>query len=76
MTDRLGGILLHPTSLPGMQGIGEIGKATNIWIDWLAEVGCSLADPSTWPNWLRGFAVPEFLLLCGQHIINRFGSIN
>ena len=42
MTNRLGGILLHPTSLPGMHGIGEIGKATNLWIDWLADAGCSL----------------------------------
>ena len=25
-----------------MHGIGEIGKAANIWIDWLAEAGCSL----------------------------------
>ena len=42
MADRLGGILLHPTSLPGMHGIGELGNAAHIWIDWLAEAGCSL----------------------------------
>ncbi len=39
---RSSGVLLHPTSLPGPYGIGELGPAAFAWIDWLAEAGCSL----------------------------------
>ncbi len=43
MTDRrAGGILLHPTSLPGRFGIGDLGPTAESWIDWLAEAGCRL----------------------------------
>jgi 4-alpha-glucanotransferase len=31
------GILLHPTSLPGPNGIGEIGSEALCFADWLAE---------------------------------------
>ncbi|MEB3329739.1 MAG: 4-alpha-glucanotransferase [Candidatus Sericytochromatia bacterium] len=34
---RLSGILLHPTSLPGGQGIGDLGSAAYAFVDWLAE---------------------------------------
>jgi 4-alpha-glucanotransferase len=34
---RSSGILLHPTSLPGHYGIGDLGKAAYRWIDWLAS---------------------------------------
>ncbi|MCK4724632.1 MAG: 4-alpha-glucanotransferase, partial [Anaerolineales bacterium] len=40
--DRSSGILLHPTSLPGPYGIGDIGPQAHDWIDFLAENGCSL----------------------------------
>jgi 4-alpha-glucanotransferase len=36
---RSGGILLHPTSLPGPNGIGEIGPEAFRFIDWLASAG-------------------------------------
>ncbi len=39
---RAGGVLLHPTSLPGPYGIGDLGPAAIRWIDWLARAGCSL----------------------------------
>lgn len=39
---RSSGILLHPTSLPGPYGIGDIGSQAMCWIDFLAEVGCGL----------------------------------
>lgn len=39
---RASGILLHPTSLPGPYGIGDIGPAALAWIDKLAQAGCSL----------------------------------
>ena len=34
---RLSGILLHPTSLPSLGGIGDLGPAAYAFIDWLAE---------------------------------------
>jgi 4-alpha-glucanotransferase len=34
---RAGGILLHPTSLPGPYGIGDLGKEAYHWIDALAR---------------------------------------
>ena len=36
-TKRSSGILLHPTSLPGPYGIGDIGPAAYQWIDLLAR---------------------------------------
>lgn len=36
---RAAGILLHPTSLPGPYGIGEIGPEAFCFADWLAEAG-------------------------------------
>ena len=36
---RSSGILLHPTSLPGPHGIGELGPAAHRWIDFLAHSG-------------------------------------
>jgi 4-alpha-glucanotransferase len=39
---RSSGILLHPTSLPGRYGIGDLGKAAYRWIDWLARSRQSL----------------------------------
>ncbi|MBU1493349.1 MAG: 4-alpha-glucanotransferase [Actinobacteria bacterium] len=37
---RASGILLHPTSLPGPYGIGDLGPAAVKWLDWLAASGC------------------------------------
>lgn len=39
---RSSGILLHPTSLPGPFGIGEIGPAAKEWLDFLDQTGCGL----------------------------------
>ncbi len=39
---RASGILLHPTSLPGPYGIGDLGPAAYRWVDWLAGAGCKL----------------------------------
>jgi len=36
---RSSGILLHPSSLPGPYGIGEIGPEAHRWLDQLAEMG-------------------------------------
>jgi 4-alpha-glucanotransferase len=40
--NRASGILLHPTSLPGSYGIGDIGPTAFQWIDFLKKTGCTL----------------------------------
>lgn len=40
--DRSSGIILHPTSLPGPDGIGDLGPEAYRWINYLADSGCSL----------------------------------
>ncbi len=35
--ERSAGLLLHPTSLPGRFGIGEINEAAYRWVDTLAS---------------------------------------
>ncbi len=39
---RSSGVILHPTSLPGPYGIGDLGPAAHAWVDWLATTGCGL----------------------------------
>ncbi|MCB1182242.1 4-alpha-glucanotransferase [bacterium] len=39
---RTSGILLHPTSLPGPDGIGDVGPAARAFVDWLADHGQGL----------------------------------
>jgi len=38
-SDRASGILLHPTSFPGPDGIGDLGPEAFTWINYLAEAG-------------------------------------
>ena len=38
--NRSSGILLHPTSLPGPDGIGDLGPAAYEWVNSLAKMGC------------------------------------
>ena len=40
--NRAGGILLHPTSLPGRYGIGDLGPQAYRFLEWLASTGCKL----------------------------------
>ncbi len=35
--DRVAGVLLHPTSLPGPHGIGDLGPEATAFVDWLAR---------------------------------------
>jgi len=39
---RSSGVILHPTSLPGPHGIGDLGQAAHRFVDWLVEAGQSL----------------------------------
>lgn len=40
--ERSSGIILHPTSLPGPDGIGDLGPEAYRWINFLNQAGCSL----------------------------------
>lgn len=42
LSSRRSGILLHPTSLPGPYGIGELGPHAYAWVDFLAASGQSV----------------------------------
>lgn len=39
---RRAGVLLHPTSLPGRQSCGSLGRDAFRWVDWLAASGFRL----------------------------------
>ena len=39
---RAAGVLLHPTSLPGPDGIGDLGEGAYRFVDWLERCGQSL----------------------------------
>jgi 4-alpha-glucanotransferase len=39
MTERAAGVLLHPTSLPGRYGIGDLGPMAERFLEWLASAG-------------------------------------
>ena len=38
--DRAAGILMHPTSLPGPEGIGDLGPQADRWVDYISSAGC------------------------------------
>ncbi len=40
--ERKSGILLHPTSLPGPDGIGDLGPEAYVWLQFLADAGIGL----------------------------------
>src|SRR5207237_472949 len=42
MDDRAAGALLHPTSLPGRHGIGDMGDELLVFLDWLQDAGMTI----------------------------------
>jgi 4-alpha-glucanotransferase len=40
--DRSSGVILHPSSLPSPDGIGDLGPEAFRWIDFLVDTGCTL----------------------------------
>ena len=42
MDDRAAGVLLHPTSLPGRYGIGDMGDELIAFLDWVEEAGMTI----------------------------------
>ncbi len=41
MATRAAGILLHPTSLPGRYGAGDLGPEVDRFLDWARDAGQS-----------------------------------
>ena len=41
-SDRKSGILLHPTALPGPDGIGDLGPEAYRWVDFLSRSGTQM----------------------------------
>ena len=39
---RAAGVLLHPTSLPGGHGIGDLGPGARTFVDWMHRAGLGL----------------------------------
>jgi len=39
--ERSAGVLLHPTCLPSRFGIGDLGPAADVYVEWLAGAGVS-----------------------------------
>ncbi len=42
MSERIAGLLLHPTSLPGPFGIGDFGAEADCFLQWAARAGISV----------------------------------
>jgi len=42
VSSRAAGLLLHPTSLPGRFGVGDLGPAADRFLEWLQSAGLSL----------------------------------
>lgn len=42
LAKRASGVLMHPTSFPGPDGIGDLGPEAYRWIDFLAQANCHL----------------------------------
>lgn len=40
--ERMAGVLLHPTSLPGSYGIGDLGDEAIVFLDWAQSAGIRL----------------------------------
>jgi 4-alpha-glucanotransferase len=55
---RRAGVLLHPSSLRGPHGIGDLGDEALAFLEWLRDAGCTLWQvtsdahfrPRRWPN--------------------------
>ena len=56
---RSSGILLHPTSLPGRYGIGDLGDSAFRFVDWLADQAQGAWQCCCRPDQLRRLALPD-----------------
>ena len=70
MAERQSGILLHPTSLPGPHGIGDLGPEAVAWLDWLEASGARLWQ--VLPLGPTGYAdspYQSFSAFAGNHLL-------
>jgi len=81
MTDRAAGILLHPTSLPGRCGIGDMGGEVIALLDWIKAAGLKMWQilPLTPPGFgnspygcLSSYAGNPLLIDVGETSARRF----
>ena len=64
---RTAGVLLHPTSLPGPNGIGDLGPEAHRFLEILSACrGVALADAPARPYRVRQFTVPMLLVVRRQ----------
>jgi len=70
LKQRLSGIVLHPTSLPGPQMHGSLGADAFRWLDWLQAAGigvwqilplCPVADGSPYNSYSAFSGNPDFV---------------
>src|SRR5262249_61785393 len=67
---RASGILLHPTSLPGRFGIGDLGTAAYEFVDFLIETGQSLWQAvALRPTGYRDFPFSCFFTFAGNQLL-------
>lgn len=68
---RRAGIVLHPTSLPGPRGCGEIGKEAFAFIDWLVDSGMQVWQllPLVPPETLYWSPYSGLDALCGNTLL-------
>ena len=64
LDNRAAGVLLHPSSLPGCQGIGSLGKEARRFIDFLESAGFSYWQ--TCPVGPTGFGDSPYQVFCSN----------
>ncbi len=68
--ERSAGILLHPTSLPGPHGIGDLGPEAHRFVDFLADAGCGLWQVlPLGPTGFRGSPYQPFSAFAGNQYL-------
>ena len=64
LDNRAAGVLLHPSSLPSNQGIGNLGKEARQFIDFLESAGFSYWQ--TCPVGPTGFGDSPYQVFCSS----------
>ena len=62
--NRSAGLLLHPSSLPGSQGIGGLGAEARTFVDFLETAGFSYCKLVPWAQLVWRFALSGILFKC------------
>ena len=74
--ERSSGVILHPTSLPSPDGIGDLGPEAYRWVDFLAESGSTLWQVlPLGTNRLWRFSLSMLLRFCRKSLFDQFHHI-